>query len=85
MIRQVVPEWVSLYQIILRKKVEAGTLIYHKMTNKFQAAAAHQATLSKSSSQIAKDLFEFLFAGEEANSASEDTPERINEKSADKK
>ena len=55
------------------------------MANKFWAAAAHQATLSKSSSQIAKGSFELLFAGEETDSASGDTPERINKKSAGKK
>ena len=84
MIRQVVPEWVSLYQIISRKKVEASILTYHKMANKFQITAAHQATLSKPS-QIAKDSFELLFADEETDSALRDAPERINKKSADKK
>jgi len=54
----------EFYWILSRRQVEDGILIFHKVANKFQAAAADQ----KMPSQLMRDFFDSSFASEDIKS-----------------
>ena len=80
---QVLPEWVNSYCLFSRKKIEAGTLIFHDTVNDLQAAAAHQAKKNKPS-WIARDTFELSFTGKNAKSLQRNISEQNDKKPAGK-
>jgi len=79
-VRHLTSEWVSFYQIILRKQIDDDILIFCEVVNEFQTTATDQAKNSKLSLWLAKNTFDFSFVSKDAESAHKNVCEKNREK-----